>query len=288
MTRLGPNRYGKAEVRVVSIARGTAPDGGDVIRDRNVWTSLSGDLEAVHLDGDNSFVVATDTQKNVVNVLAKRLGDVEPEAFALALARHFVTGPITRARVSVDEYGWTRIGAHEHSFHRSGDLTRTATVVLDAEAGASVVSGVKDLVVLNTTNSEFHGFPRDEYTTLAETHDRILATQVTAQWRYRTAEVDWSGAFALARDALLEAFAGTYSYSLQQTLYAMGTAIIEAVPDICEVRLALPNKHHFLVDLAPFGETNDNEVYHAADRPYGLIEGTVLADDAGDPGLAWT
>ncbi|HEV7204629.1 MAG TPA: urate oxidase [Jatrophihabitans sp.] len=288
MTRLGPNRYGKAEVRVVSIARGTAPDGGDVIRDRCVSTSLSGDLAAAHRDGDNANVLATDTQKNVVNVLAKRLGDVEPEAFALALARHFVAGPITRARVAVDEYGWTRIGTHDHSFHRSGDLTRTTVVVLDADAGPSVVSGVEDLVVLNTTDSEFHGFPRDEYTTLAETHDRILATRVSARWRYRSAEVDWSGAFGLARRALLDAFAGTYSYSLQQTLYAMGAAIIEAVPDICEVRLALPNKHHFLVDLAPFGETNDNEVYYAADRPYGLIEGTVLADDASDPGLAWS
>jgi urate oxidase len=288
VTRLGPNRYGKAEVRVVSIARGTAPDGGDVIRDRCVSTSLSGDLAAAHRDGDNANVLATDTQKNVVNVLAKRLGDVEPEAFALALARHFVAGPITRARVAVDEYGWTRIGTHDHSFHRSGDLTRTTVVVLDADAGPSVVSGVEDLVVLNTTDSEFHGFPRDEYTTLAETHDRILATRVSARWRYRSAEVDWSGAFGLARRALLDAFAGTYSYSLQQTLYAMGAAIIEAVPDICEVRLALPNKHHFLVDLAPFGETNDNEVYYAADRPYGLIEGTVLADDASDPGLAWS
>jgi urate oxidase len=150
-----------------------------------------------------------------------------------------------------------------------------------------VVSGVHDLTVLNTTNSEFWGFPRDGYTTLDETEDRILATQVNARWRYRSADVDWSGAFALARTTLLETFAGTYSYSLQQTLYAMGAAIVDAVPDICEVRLALPNKHHFLVDLDAFGLTNDDEVYYAADRPYGLIEGTVLADDAPAPGHAW-
>ena len=290
MVVLGDNRYGKAEVRVMRVTRGAAPDGGDLIRDRNVSTSLSGDLAATHLRGDNSAVLATDTQKNTVNAFAKTMGDCEPETFALALARHFVDRQpaITRARVSIDEYGWTRIGAHPHSFHRSGDLTRTATVVHDAEAGTSVVAGVADLVVLNTTDSEFHGFPRDEYTTLAETDDRILATQVSARWRYRSAEVDWSGAFAMARTALLEAFAGTYSYSLQQTLYAMGTAIIEAVPDICEVRLVLPNKHHFLVDLEPFGLANDNEVYFAADRPYGLIEGTVLADDAPPSGLAWS
>ncbi|HZC72860.1 MAG TPA: urate oxidase [Jatrophihabitans sp.] len=287
MARLGDNRYGKAEVRVVHVSRGAAPDGGDLIRDRSVSTSLSGDLEATHLSGDNTNVLATDTQKNTVNVFAKRLGDTEPEAFGLELARHFVTGPITRARVAVSEHGWTRIGSHQHSFARIGDLTRMTSVVHDAERGSSVVSGVRDLIVLNTTNSEFWGFPRDEYTTLDETEDRMLATEVSATWRYRSTEVDWSGAFALACKTLLDTFAGTYSYSLQQTLYAMGGALVDAVPDICEVRLALPNKHHFLVDLEPFGLENENEVYYAADRPYGLIEGTVLADDAPEPGLAW-
>lgn len=289
MVQLGANRYGKAEVRVVQVTRGAAPDGGDLIRDRTVSTSLSGELAATHLRGDNSAVLATDSQKNTVNAFAKTLGDCEPEHFALELARHFVSSQpaITRARVTVDEHGWTRIGNRQHSFHRCGDLTRTATVVHDSQDGTSVVGGLADLTVLNTTDSEFHGFPRDRFTTLAETDDRILATEVSARWRYRGTEVDWSGAFALARTRLLDAFAATYSYSLQQTLYAMGTAIIEAVPDICEVRLVLPNKHHFLVDLAPFGLANDNEVYYAADRPYGLIEGTVVADDAPPPGPAW-
>ena len=213
------------------------------------------------------------------------------EDYALALARHFVATqePITRARVHVAEDTWTRNGSHPNSFRRSGESTRTTTVIVDAFEGSSVVSGVEDLVVMNTTNSEFWGFPRDEYTTLAETRDRILATQVSARWRYRHAVgVDWAGAYASARAALLAAFADTYSYSLQQTLYAMGTRIVEAVPDICEVRLALPNKHHFAVDLEPFGLSNDNDLFYAADRPYGLIEGTVLADDAGEAGLAWT
>ncbi|WP_375477734.1 factor-independent urate hydroxylase [uncultured Jatrophihabitans sp.] len=287
MVQLGPNRYGKAETHVVHVARGGAPDGGDLVTDRTVSTSLSGELAATHLTGDNSAVLATDTQKNTAFVFAKTLGAVPAEAYALALAEHFVSTqqPITRARVHVAEASWTRSGAH--SFCRSGAATRTTTVVLDADLGASVVSGVEDLVVLNTTNSEFWGFPRDEYTTLAETKDRILATEVSARWRYRGVDVEWTDAYGAARAALADAFADTYSYSLQQTLFAIGTRIVESVPDICEVRLALPNKHHFLVDLAPFGLSNDNEVYWAADRPYGLIEGTVLADDAPPEGLAW-
>ena len=295
MIQLGANRYGKAEVRVMRVARAAGPGGGDVIRDWNVSTSLSGDLAATHLTGDNSAVLATDTQKNTVYAFAQKLGPVEPEELGLELAAHFVTTQpqITRARVSIEEYPWAPIGETRHSFARTGEMTRATRVIHDAGAGVSVVSGVENLIVLNTTNSEFWGFPRDEYTTLAETRDRVLATEVSAWWRYRGAAVenartDWGAAFGLGREALLSAFSETYSYSLQQTLYALGERIIEVVPDVCEVRLALPNKHHYLVDLASFGLPNDNEVYYPGDRPYGLIEGTVLADGAPDPGPAWS
>jgi urate oxidase len=298
MVHLGANRYGKAEVRVMRVVRAAGPGGGDVIRDWNVSTSLSGDLAATHLTGDNSAVLATDTQKNTVYAFAQRLGPVPPEVLGMELAAHFVgsQAQITRARVAVEEYGWSPVGESRHSFARTGELTRACRVVHDEEDGVSVVAGIEDLTVLNTTNSEFWGFPRDEYTTLAQTRDRMLATQVSAWWRYwgagpsdgRSPGPDWDAAFGLAREALLSAFSETYSYSLQQTLYAIGERIVEAVPEVCEVRLALPNKHHYLVDLAPFGLPNDNEVYYPGDRPYGLIEGTVLADDAPDPGLAWT
>jgi urate oxidase len=290
MTQLGANRYGKAEVRVMRVARGAAPGGQDVIRDWNVSTSLSGDLAASHLTGDNSAVLATDTQKNTVYAFASRLGPVEPEVLGMALAGHFVTSQpqIDVARVTVEEHGWTRVGPAGHSFARSGELTRVTRVVHDTRLGTSVVSGIQNLTVLNTTGSEFRGFPRDEYTTLAETTDRILATQVSAWWRYRSTNVDWAAAFGAARDAVLAAFSGTYSYSLQQTLYAIGEQVLDTVAAICEVRLALPNKHHYLVDLAPFGLRNDSEVYYPGDRPYGLIEGTVLADDAPAAGAAWS
>jgi urate oxidase len=290
MVQLGANRYGKAEVRVVHVARAAAPDGTDVVRDWSVSSSLSGDLAATHLTGDNSSVLTTDTQKNTVYAFAKKLGGIEPEAFALELAGHFVgtQAAISRARIAIGEYPWAPIPGTGHSFARSGQYTRTAVVIEDSELGRSVIGGIQDLIVLNTTDSEFWGFPRDEYTTLPEAKDRMLATTVNAQWRLRGDDADWAAVFEAAKSALLTAFAQTYSYSLQQTLFAIGTRIVESVPDVCEVRLALPNKHHFLVDLAPFGLANDNEVYYAADRPYGLIEGTVLADDAPDAGIAWS
>ena len=295
MVHLGANQYGKAEVRLVRVTRGAGPGGADLLRDWNISTSLSGDLADSHLTGSNAKVLPTDSQKNKAYALAKELGrDVEPEAFAIELASFFVASqePITRARVSVDEYGWTPIGATGYSFARSGDLVRTTTVHVDSARGLSVVSGLRDLTLLNTTASEFWGYPKDAYTTLPETDDRVLATSVNASWRFRPEAVtdgpDWGAAFSLAKSTILATFAFTYTYSLQQMLYAIGAALLDAVPAVCEVRLALPNKHHYLADLAPFGLSNDREVYLAGDRPYGLIEGTVLADDAQEDSLAWT
>lgn len=287
--KLGPNRYGKSENRVVRVTR----NGGiHEIRDLNVSVALSGEMDDVHLTGDNAAVLPTDTQKNTVFAFAKEYGITSPEAFALLLARHFVDSQptIRHARVSVEEYLWERIvadnGGRQHSFVRSGREIRTARVHYDGEK-AWVASGLKNLVVLNSTGSEFHGYIKDKYTTLQEAYDRILATEVNAEWRHRDDSTgDWDKSYHEARTALLEAFATTHSLSLQQTLYAMGDRALQA-PELVEVRLSLPNKHHFAVDLAPFDLTNENEVFFAADRPYGLIEGTVLREDAPDAGPAW-
>jgi urate oxidase len=272
--RLGPNSYGKAETRLVHVRRdGSRHD----ILDLNVSVALSGDLADTHLVGDNANVLPTDTQKNTVYAFAREGGVGALEEFGLRLARHFVDSQpsIDRAVVTLEEYGWSRLGPH--SFARTGGEVQTATVTYDGSR-ATVESGLTDLVLLNTTGSEFHGFVRDRYTTLADAHDRILATSVRATWRHLADDSDWSASRAGARAALVDAFVTTHSLSLQQTLYAMGRAVLDARPEIAEVRLSLPNRHHFLVDLAPFGLDNPGEVYFAADRPYGLIEGTVHRD----------
>ena len=150
-----------------------------------------------------------------------------------------------------------------------------------------MLAGLTGLVVLKTTGSEFWGFPRDEYTTLAETRDRILATAVSARWRYAGTDLDWDAAFSGVRTALLEAFAGTHSLALQQTLFAMGEAALKAEAAVAEIRLSLPNKHHFLQDLSAFGLDNPDLVYHADDRPSGLIEATVERDDVPPAPAAW-
>lgn len=290
---LGPNQYGKAEIRLVRIYRDTPRH---EIRDLSVTTALRGDFAAAHLTGDQSHVLPTDSQKNFCYAYAKQQGVGQIEEFAIGLARRFADDipPVSAAQVQVEEYAWDRISAggaeHDHAWARRGTGARTTVVTVDGSGPGQrtwVVSGLKDLVLLKSTGSEFWGFLKDGYTTLAETRDRVLATSLTARWRYTEAALPWDALHADVRGLLMERFAQVHSPALQQTLWEMGKAALAAHPEIAEIRLSAPNKHHFLVDLTPFGIGNDGEVFHADDRPYGLIECMVTRDDAPGAGRAW-
>ena len=283
MAVLGANQYGKAESRVVRIVRDTPRH---EIHDLNVSTSLRGDFAAAHTDGDQAAVLPTDTQKNTAFAYAKLHGVASPEDYALALGRRLLSAApaAEAAQVRVEQYAWERLG--QHAFARRGGEVRTCEVTV-SRSGESVVSGLQDLVLLKSTGSEFKGFLVDEFTTLAETDDRILATSLVARWRHDSSDgdgsvhddLDWNGSYETVREVLLSTFATTYSRALQETLFLMGSAVVDTLPGIAEVSFSAPNKHHFLVDFSGFevdGLTNDGEVFVAADRPYGLIECTVL------------
>ena len=294
---LEANRYGKAENRVVRVYRDTDRH---EIRDLNVSTSLTGDFDDAHITGDQAKVLPTDTQKNTSFAYAKEHGVTSPEDYAIALGTHFLEAapPATGAQIKVEEYAWDRIevdgAGHDHSFVRRGTETRTTVVTVEGRGDDQkvwVVSGFSDLTVLKSTGSEFKGFLKDRYTTLQETDDRIMATSLTARWRYdgtgRDRDLDWNAVYEDIKRILMAGFATTYSRALQETLYVMGKNALEAHPEVAEIKFSAPNKHHFLVDLEPFGLKNDGEVFIAADRPYGLIEAALSRDDAGDAGLAW-
>jgi urate oxidase len=288
---LGPFQYGKAETRLVRIQRDTARH---EITDLNVSTALRGDFAAAHLDGDQRTVLPTDSQKNTAYVWAKKMDPDPIEAYGLSLARHFVdeVDPVDAARIEIERYDWTRVAVdgrpHDHTFVRTGHEVRTAAATV--EPGAShVVQGFKDLIVLKSTGSHFKDFLVDEYTTLQPTDDRIMATSLTARWRITDPadDTDWNAMHAGVRAVMLEQFATLDSYALQQTLWYMGRAALEAYPQIAEIRLVAPNKHHFLVDFSRFDESNENEVFHADDRPYGLIHASAVREGASPAGDAW-
>jgi urate oxidase len=261
------------------------PDRHD-LRDVTVDVELAGDFAAAYVSGDNTGLLATDTMRNTVYALAKEHRLDELESFGRRLVEHFLAaGPgVTTARVRIAEHPWTRleIGGrpHEHAFQRGGGGSHIATVVGDARGEIQIQAGIEDLLVLKTTNSGWEGFLRDRYTTLPDTSDRILATIITARWSYREGEIEFGAVWDRVRRAILESFCDHYSPSVQFTLHHMGKAVLEACQEVDRISFSLPNKHHLLYDLGRFGMDNDNEIFHATNEPYGLIEGTVERSSA--------
>jgi urate oxidase len=261
------NRYGKARVRLVKVAR--ARPSHELI-DLTIDVQLEGGLGPVY-DGDNGLCVATDTMKNTVYAFARRFPINHVESFLSRLAEHFIAkSAVTAVRLSAFEHPWVRLA--DHAFVQPGREHWTCRVVRDRDS-VTVASGLADLIVLKTSDSAFSGFPRDQYTTLPETEDRIFATSVTASWNYRAGFSEF-GVRTAVRSALVETIAAHPSRSVQHTLKAMADAALQAYPDLTEITLTMPNRHHLLVDLQPFGLDNPNEVFVATDQPYGLIEAT--------------
>jgi len=278
--RLGENNYGKQRVRILQVARHA--DRHD-IKELTLGVRLKGNYETAHTAGDNKKILPTDTMKNTVYALAKQHGIETPEGFCLRLAEHFLASnpQVSRARVEAVETLWVRLPhggkAHPHTFTRSSGEKRTASVS-GTRGERTVHAGIDGLVVLKTTDSAFEGFLRDQYTTLKEDRDRILATVIHAKWLYRSDTADFESTWHGVRQALLEAFAEHDSKSLQQTLYAIGEAALRKFAAIREIHLSLPNKHYNLVDLSPFKMDNPKEIFLPTDEPHGLIEATICND----------
>ena len=270
--------YGKSSVRLVKVSRrGDRHD----LRDMTIAIRFQGDYDSSYTEGDNSGVLPTDTMKNTVYAVAATQTVDEPEAFGLSLSRHFLdrNPRLAKVRIDVSEHPWGRIsiGSREHgqAFVRQGAETRTATVQAERQR-ATVGAGVSDLVILKSSHSAFAGFLRDEYTTLPDTEDRLLATSLTASWRYRDTDLDFGASWRAVRQILLETFAEHDSKSVQHTLHDMAQAVLESVDNVSAIRLVMPNKHHLPVDLTRLGLENRNEIFVPTDEPYGLIEATLV------------
>ena len=275
------NSYGKSRVRLTKVVReGAAHHVFEIDAD----VQLEGDFDAAFERGDNRNVVATDTIRNTVYVLAKEWNFNAVEGFAIILAEHFVaTYPqVNRSTVELAQAAWQRIdvnGApHDHAFVGVGPQKRYAKAVeTRGNSGpAELTGGVRDLLVLKTTGSEWRDFHRDRYRTLKDTSDRILATRIDADWSFTAAAGDdFDAHYRAITGAILRAFATRHSLGVQQTIMHMGEAALEACAAIDSISFALPNQHRVPFNLEPFGLKFDNDVFVTTDEPYGLIKGTV-------------
>ncbi len=275
MSELIWHRYGKSHIRLVKVDR-SAPE--DRLIDLTIDVQLQGAFERVYTRGDNTRCLPTDTMKNTVYALARQHRFDDVEHFAILVTDHFARQPgVSTVEIAIVEQPWARLSAggrpHPHAFMPAGSEQWTCAATGNANA-IRVASGLTNLVLLKTADSAFAGFYRDRFTTLADTRDRLLATSLTARWTHRPQP----GAFACRetiRAALVETFAAHKSESVQHTLHAMGEAALAASSDISDITLTLPNRHHLLVDLGPFGLDNPNEIFVATEQPFGVIEATL-------------
>ncbi len=277
---LKTNAYGKNAINLSKIIR--YPDHHE-FRQISVNVALEGDFDAAHTLGDNTHILPTDTQKNTVYALAKAHFTGSIEDFGLYLANYFITNnpPVSQVTIHIVEHPWTRMtfdGEPHHHAYTGGSAEKRTTTIVQTAAGTTVTSGIKDLLILKTTDSGFEGYIKDQYTTLKETADRILATQCEANWTYARTDLDFTALFTRIRETLLKSFAHHHSRSVQQTLLAMGSAVLEANEVVSEISLIMPNKHHIPFNLEQFGMENNNEIFIATDEPYGYITGTVVRE----------
>lgn len=274
-------RYGKTNVRVLRVQRH-----GDRhrVRESRITVILDGEFARAYTDADNASVVATDTMKNLVNVLALQHLDAANESFALTIGQCFLDRyrHVSEARIGVEETVWGRMRidgrGHAHGFVRAEGGTPFACATV-ARSAREVEAGFQDFAIMKTTGSGFVDYLQDEYTTLPPTTDRILATRMAATWRFEGGTLDEGGDYAAVavsiREALLRVFATTYSHSVQDSLYRMGEEALAVAPGISEITLRMPNVHYLSIDLSPFGQDARGKVFLPTDEPSGQIEVTL-------------
>lgn len=279
---LSDNSYGKSKVRLTKVVRkGPVHELFEI----DAAIQLTGDFDAAYYEGDNRQVIATDSMKNTVYVLAKENDFGSIEEFAQILARHFVGfyKQVDSATVELTQTAWQRINVdgrpHDHAFTSAGPQLRYAGVIVEKDGPATLGGGVRNLLVLKTTASEWRDFVADRYRTLPDTRDRIIATRVDADWTFNTLETDFDAAYAAITDAILKTFATHYSLGVQQTLQAMGEAALAACPQIDSIHFELPNMHRIPFNLDPFGLKFENDIFVATDEPHGLIKGTIVREE---------
>ncbi len=278
MARLGTNRYGKSRVRLSRITRH-----GDrhEFTEWTVQVLLEGDFEASFTDADNSNILPTDTMKNTVYSIARSTKAESMEAFAMELGDYLLENnqQVTSASIEMEEKAWQRLNidsiAEPTTFKLGGPEVEIAAAARKRGGKWQISSGIDGLVILKTTKSAFTGFIKDKLTTLKPATDRILGTRVTTSWDYAISAPDYRNVRTRIGSALLKEFAAHHSMSVQHTLFDMGKAALDAAPEIARIHLKMPNLHHLLADLSPFGQDNPNYIFVPTDEPHGTIEATI-------------
>ena len=273
MPSIKSNTYGKTRVRLTSLDRTTVPH---TVKELAVSVLFEGDFADTYLSGDNSKILPTDTIKNTVYVMARKLAWQAIEDLAQGLSIHFLSRlpHLSGVTVDIEQTPWKTIEGHPAAFFQPGNERRTCRLIGTA-AGTQIASGLTGLHILKTADSAFNGFMVDDLTTLPGTEDRLFATILEGEWHYSRNDVAFCDLHRHVRTVLLDCFAQHKSLSVQHTLFAMGAAVLNQVQPVTDVYLRMPNKHCLLVDLSRFSLDNPNSIFIPTEEPSGFIEARI-------------
>jgi urate oxidase len=291
---LTSSTYGKDNVKFLKVKKDPQNPKKHEIIEATALVLLEGGFDTSYTDADNSSIVPTDTIKNTILILAKTTEVWPIERFAAKLATHFVEkySHVSGITVKVTQDRWVKYDVngqlHDHSFVHQGPEKKIVSLYYKRGGDYTLSSQIKDLTVLKSTGSQFHGYNVCDYTTLKPAYDRILSTDVDAVWQYSSKKLGsiyniaklaeqglFDKTYETAREITLTRFALENSASVQATMYNMATEILQAAPTVETVSYSLPNNHYFLFDFQWKGLDNDNELFYPSPHPNGLIKCTV-------------
>lgn len=277
--------YGKNNVKLLHIKRNGLVHS---IQELEVNTELTLATHKDYTEGDNSDIIATDSQKNTVYLLAQKHGVTCPEQLAIVLCRHFIKTyrHVLKVKVYIEQYPWQRIDAdgkkHNHAFVMTPVATRFATATLKREGEIQLEAGLKDLRVLKTTQSAFVNFVNDDYRSLPDAKDRVFSTSVYSRWIYSDININFCKIWDQVKASIMKVFAGPadvgiYSPSVQNTLHITEKLILDNIPEISYIEMVLPNRHYINVDLSkfPVGVATNDTVFMPLDKPSGNIRAAL-------------
>ncbi|XP_033642931.1 uricase-like [Asterias rubens] len=276
--------YGKNCVRLLQHRRlGDSHE----IKELSVNSHLSLSTHKGFIYGDNSDIIATDSQKNTIFALAKMKGITTPEQFAMDLCQHYLKmySQVVRAEIYIEQAPWRRMDQsgeqHAHAFIQTQEATRYCVVRQERHGLPTVWAGLKGMTILKTTKSGFAGFVRDKFTSLPESWDRIFSTIVSGKWCYKDISgINFDQAWETCKNTILDVFAGpprtgVFSPSVQQTLYLSAQKMMAKINQIDQVELEMPNVHYFLADLKKIGMENNDEIMMPTVDPHGIIRAAL-------------
>lgn len=266
------NYYGKGDVTVYRLQR----KGIGAVFGANVTMLIYGDaFWPTYSTGDNTGLIATDSMKNFIQHETMNFSGSDLEGYCAFLCEKFLAhypqaegGQVSAVEIPYASFGATRMafspGGAERSF-ASVEMGRVGDQIHILE----VRSAIRGFRMLRLGGSAFHGFVRDQYTTLPDIHNRPLHMWLDVEWTYVDSESPFNAGETTkaVRAIVRNVFDAFESGSIQQVLHRIGSRMLDELSSISQVDLQGNNRTWDTV----VEQEDELGVYTDSRPPFGIL-----------------